>query len=68
LIVEDIYSMWEKSFSLVFVDRKKQEEAERIKEAKEVANKREKMRLMKEQVKNRIISFNNWYQTFQIRV
>jgi hypothetical protein len=29
--------------------RKKQEEAERDKEAKELANKKEKMRLMKEQ-------------------
>ena len=31
--------------------RRKQEEAERLKEAKEAANKKEKMRIIKEQVK-----------------
>ena len=30
--------------------RRKQEEAEKLKQAKELANKKEKMRLMKEQV------------------
>ena len=37
--------------------RRKQEEAEKLKQAKELANKKEKMRLMKEQV-----TYNMFYK------
>jgi hypothetical protein len=41
--------------------RRKQEEVEKAKEAKEAANKKEKMRLMKEQVTKKIIQMKGRY-------